>query len=145
VVTVLRSGNVVFDAADDDAAVDAGVLAQSIRRAVAERVGVTADVLVLDARTFRRIAGENPLTGRASDPSRLLVTFLSAPVPAGLTIPDAAALAPEELAVGTLAVYQWLPDGVLQSKVGRAFWSQFDGPVTARNARTVGRLAALAE
>lgn len=163
VVTVLRSGNVVFDAPDaaciPDAAdgvdggggpsaaaadvLDTADLARGIERAVAATIGVTAAVLVLDAATFRAVADENPLTARASDPSRLITTFLFGTPPAGLVIPDAAALAPEELAVGRLAIYQWLPDGVLQTKLRKSFWSQFDGPLTARNARTVEKLIAL--
>ncbi len=135
VTTVLRSGNVVFEA---DAAPSATVL----ERAILDATGVSSSVLVLDAPTVTRIARANPLVDSISNGSKGFVTFLSGPHRA-LELPDAGSLAPELLTVTDEAVYQWMPDGSMQTKVPRAFWKQFDTPVTARNWNTVQKLLAL--
>jgi uncharacterized protein (DUF1697 family) len=135
VKTLLRSGNVVFSGKAAAAAIEAAVL---------EATGVTSSVLVLDAASFRRIASANPLLDIATNGSKSFVTFLSAPHGA-LDEPDAAALAPEVLAVGEEAIYQWMPDGSMQTKVPKSFWKQFDSPVTARNWNTVEKLLLLLE
>jgi len=142
VKTLLRSGNVVFEA---DAALPADT-ASVIEAAVLSATGVRSSVLVFDRDRFIAIAEANPLTGVATDGSKLFVTFLSAPAalsPVTLEEPDAAALAPEILRIGDGAIYQWFPEGSLQTKVPKSFWKQFPEPVTARNWNTVGKLVAL--
>ncbi len=133
--TVLRSGNVVFRGEAEPAAIEAAVF---------DTTGVRSSVLVLDAASFRRIADADPLTDVATDGSRSFVTFLSGSHGA-IEEPDATALAPEILAVGDAAIYQWMPHGSMQTKVPRSFWRQFDGHVTARNRNTVDKLLALLE
>lgn len=138
VKTVLRSGNVVFEAggalpADAASVIEAAVLAAT---------GVQASVLVLDAAAFIAIGDANPLADVASDGSKSFVTFVD-PMPATVEVPDAATLYPEILRLGEAAVYQWFPDGSMQTKVPRSFWQQFPGVVTARNWNTVGRMMAL--
>ncbi|MCU1557235.1 MAG: hypothetical protein JWN09_1230 [Microbacteriaceae bacterium] len=140
VTTVLRSGNVVFSSSHKLQA-DA---AASIESAVLAATGVQSSVLLLAARDFAAIAEANPLLDIATDGSKSFVTFVTA-LPSGLEIPDAAALAPETLAVGTAAVYQWMPDGSQQTKVPKSFWKQFDSPVTARNGNTVQKILVLLE
>ena len=51
--------------------------------------------------------------------------------------------APEELVVTASAVYQWLPDGVLATKVPPAWWRSLGVAVTARNDATVEKIVAL--
>ena len=140
VKTLLRSGNVVFEAggalpADAGSVIEAAVLADT---------GVQASVLVLDAAAFIAIADANPLAGVATDGSKSFVTFLGA-TPGDIDLPDADALLPEVLRLGDGAIYQWFPDGSLQSKVPKSFWKQFTAPVTARNANTVAKIVALLE
>lgn len=140
--TVLQSGNVVFHAAGTLAA---DVVAQ-IEAALHRQTGVQAAVLLVAAEELVAIAEDNPLLAVATDPSRLLVTFLAAPPdPARLHLPDAAMLAPEVVRVGARAVYQWCPDGVLASKLPASFWRQFGPSATARNWRTVLRLVDLVQ
>jgi uncharacterized protein (DUF1697 family) len=135
VKTVLRSGNVVF----------AGALsADAIERAVLEATGVQSSVLVLDGLTFRRIAEANPLIDVATDGSKSFVTFFSRSQK-DLAGPDVAALAPEIMVIGDEAIYQWMPDGSLQTRVPKSFWRQVSGHVTARNWNTVQKLLALLE
>jgi uncharacterized protein (DUF1697 family) len=138
VATVLRSGNVVFGSAEaaprnTPARIEAAVLAAT---------GVQSSVLMLDCAAFSAILDANPLVDVATDGSRSFVTFVTT-MPAPLELPDASCLAPEILAVGPAAVYQWMPDGSLQTRVPRSFWKQFDAPVTARNWNTAQKLRAL--
>ena len=135
VTTVLRSGNVVFGAqkaasADASAQIEAAVLAAT---------GVHSSVILLDSAGFLTILDTNPLVAEATDGSRAFVTFVTS-MPTSLELPDANLLAPELLAVGPAAVYQWMPDGSLRTRVPRSFWKQFDTPVTARNWNTARKL-----
>jgi uncharacterized protein (DUF1697 family) len=133
--TVLRSGNVVFDGT-----ATAGRLADAVESATRVR----AEVLVLAASEFRRIADADPLTEVATDGSKSFVTFLSKPQ-GGLAVPDADALAPERIVIAERAIYQWMPNGSMQTKVPKSFWRGVSGAVTARNRNTVDRLLALLE
>ncbi len=142
VATLLQSGNVVCSAPEPVPASAADELEAELVR----RTGVSASILLLPAGEVRAIAAENPLVELASDDSRLLVSFLSAAPDRAFELPDVDRLAPEALVLGTRAVYQWCPDGVLQSKVPPAFWRQFaPAVITARNWRTVTKLLALLE
>ena len=135
VKTVLRSGNVVFTGS---------LTPQAIEKAVLGATGVQSSVMVLDASAFRRISDADPLRSIATDGSKSFITFLSERHPT-IEQPDAAALEPEQLAVSEHAIYQWMPDGSMQTKVPKSFWKQFSGHVTARNRNTVDKLLALLE
>ncbi|TXN29671.1 DUF1697 domain-containing protein [Lacisediminihabitans profunda] len=133
--TVLRSGNVVFSSS-----VPLGAhAARSIEAAVRSSTGVQSSVLLLAGGEFAEIAGANPLLAVATDGSKSFVTFAGS-MPDRLDVPEAAAIAPELLAVGERAIYQWMPNGSQQTRVPKSFWKQFDAPVTARNWNTVSKL-----
>jgi uncharacterized protein (DUF1697 family) len=136
-VTLLRSGNVVFSAPDVDA---------RARAALEERIrldtGTAALVLVVPGESFRTISAANPLLEIATDPSRLLVTFLEEPPPADLQPPDADALEPERIVVAHDAVYQWCPLGVSKSRVPASFQRRLGPRATARNQNTVVKILA---
>jgi uncharacterized protein (DUF1697 family) len=140
VKTLLRSGNVVFEgpgrfgsSGDDRAA--------AVERELADRSGVSARVLLLPAKEFRRVADENPLLDVGDDFSKLVVTFLGAdPMPRTLEVPDADAIAPELVSVGHQAIYQWCPLGVSKTRLTASFWRQLSPAATARNWRTVLRI-----
>ena len=135
VMTVLRSGNVVFGAQTATSA-DAP---EQIEAAVLAATGVQSSVLLLDSAGFLTILDMNPLVAEETDGSKAFVTFVTS-MPTSLELPDANLLAPELLAVGPAAVYQWMPDGSLHTRVPRSFWKQFDTPVTARNWNTARKL-----
>ena len=128
VVTVLNSGNVVFSGNVDTAALE---------KQIACETGVTTSILVIDAVRFRRIAAALPFEG---DESKLTITFMSS-VPGHVEVPDG--LAPELVAIGAEAAYQWMPDGISKTKLKPSFWRQFGRDATARNLRTVSRLLVL--
>lgn len=135
--TLLRSGNVVFDA-------DGPVDSLALERAIAAATGVTAGVVVVDDGRLRQIVNENPLASVASDPSRALVYFLD-PVPddTGLGRPSDDDLLPERLAFGPHAIYQWCPDGISKSRVPVKFFTTLGTTATGRNLRTVEKLVAM--
>lgn len=136
--TVVRSGNVVFESAS---ALD-GSTAEVLEAELLRRTGVASSMVLLPGSEVQRIARENPLLEIGTDPSRLMVGFVSQP-PATGGAPSAATLAPEVLVVGERAVYQWCPDGVSASRVPPSFWRQVAPVVTVRNWRTVTRLLEL--
>jgi len=139
--TLLQSGNVVFTAPRALAVDEAAGLESELLR----RTGVQSSFLLLSAAEVRAIAEQNPLVALASDPSRLVVSFLSErPDPEQVQLPEAQGLAPEVLVLGERALYQWCPDGLMASRVPPAFWRQLaPAVVTARNWRTVVTLLAL--
>jgi uncharacterized protein (DUF1697 family) len=138
VTTLLRSGNVVFGS---DEAVPHDTPSR-IEAAILAATGVQSSVLLLDSAGFFAILDACPLVDIATDGSKCFVTFVTS-MPPSIALPDTASLAPEMLAVGPAAVYQWMPDGSLQTRVPRSFWKQFDAPVTTRNWNTVLKLRAL--
>ncbi|GAB2449250.1 uncharacterized protein (DUF1697 family) [Conyzicola lurida] len=135
--TLLRSGNVVFDS---DGPVDAATLS----RATEAATGVSSDVVLLTADRFRAVAAANPLADVIDDPSRAIVCFLDGPLDAAaVAAPSAESLAPERLALGDSAIYQWCPDGISKSKVPPRFFTSLGAVATGRNVRTVEKLLAM--
>jgi uncharacterized protein (DUF1697 family) len=137
--TLLNSGNLVFGAPSvlgvDDAA--------RLRSAIARATGVDADLVLLDAARFARLAAADPLRSDAREPKLLSVAFAEVPGALDGVAPPDVALGDEELVVTPDAVYQWLPAGVLASRVPAAWWRALPSPVTARNDATVRKLEAL--
>jgi len=137
VKTLLQSGNVVFSSAR--------VLGPSaviaLEDELANSSGVRCRILVLDAESFTAVADANPLLEVADDPSLMVITFLETSPPASLSVPPD--LDPEQLSVGTNAIYQWCPLGVSKSKVPQSFFRALGPAATARNLRTVDKIRAL--
>ena len=140
VVTLLNSGNAVFEAARGSATQQA----QAIAAAVAGQLGLVVPVLVLPAKTWTAIVQANPLTLVAADPSRLLVAFAQDRA----ALQSLAAVAPlvgptEQWVLGDHAGYLYCPDGILQSRAGTALLGRLGASVTTRNWATVQKLQAL--
>jgi uncharacterized protein (DUF1697 family) len=145
--TVLQSGNVVFDAPEADATSSAprGVTARLVEDSIADATGVRAATIVLPAERFLAILRDNPLVD-IPDPSRMIITFCDEPPRAtDAERPSDAELAPERIEVGRDALYQWLPDGVLKTKLPARYTEAFAASCTARNLRTATKIAALLE
>lgn len=166
VKTLLNSGNVVFSSAavgaagrgrssataraagDDSRSADAepSVDPAELQAAVLAATGVDSEIIVVEAAAFAAIAAANPLRRDGREPKRLSVAFPAARLDVNAVAalaPVADALAPEEIAVTPEAIYQWLPDGVLASRVPPSFWKSLPVTVTARNDATVHKLVAL--
>ncbi|WFE38656.1 DUF1697 domain-containing protein [Micromonospora sp. WMMD998] len=86
VKTYLQSGNVVLSSPP----ARAETLAEGIAKRLADELGLRVPVLVRDGGELAAVVAANPYAGRQDDPTRVLVTFLSA--------------APEPARVGELAV-----------------------------------------
>jgi uncharacterized protein (DUF1697 family) len=136
----LQSGNALFSAED----ADEDALAVQIEKAITAEFGFTIRVLVRNQADLQRIVAANPLAQIATDPSKLLVTFLShAPDAAALTAIDEATYAPEVMAVGEREIYVWYPDGVRKAKLSPPYFEKRlsqDAAGTARNWNTVTKL-----
>jgi uncharacterized protein (DUF1697 family) len=141
--THLQSGNAVFTA--DETPPEAA--AQEIEGQLARSLGLGVRVLVRTAEELARVVSANPLPEAVSEPSRLLVTFLSAaPDPQRLRELQPADVEPDLFGVGEREIYVWCPEGVRAIKLSYAFWEKRFGVVaTARNWNTVTRLLALAQ
>ncbi len=141
--TYLRSGNAVFVPPTGCAGPDA--LGEALERAIAERLSLDVRVLVREGDELCTVAARHPFPGRDIDPSQLLVTFLSGPVDrAHLADLDPAAYAPDQFHVGEREIYVHCAGGVRRSRLTQALWEKRLGLFgTARNANTVGALAAM--
>jgi uncharacterized protein (DUF1697 family) len=140
--THLQSGNAVFTAG----ATPPEVAAQEIEGQLARSLGLGVRVLVRTAADLARVVSANPLPAAVAEPSRFLVTFLSAPPdPDLLGALDPADFEPELFGFGERELYVWCPEGVRTLKLSYAFLERRFGVVaTARNWNTVTRLLALA-
>ncbi len=139
--TVLNSGNAVYNASKP-------FTAAALEKALEERTGVRASVVLIDAAALAKIAAKNPLTdaaGAKENPGRLHVGFYTA---AGAA-KKLSALArrdwsPEALAMGREAVYLWCPNGMANSDVVLEVGRTAGKEITFRNWSTVQKILSLA-
>jgi uncharacterized protein (DUF1697 family) len=135
VVTLLNSGNAVFDA-------DA-FSATELRDAVAQHLGVDAAVILKTAAELSAIAGQQPIA-EADDPRRLLVSFTDGILPlAGLQ--ELICAPPDRLVITAHAAYLWCAGGILESKTGTQLLKRLGERGTTRNWATVQKLHALTQ
>jgi uncharacterized protein (DUF1697 family) len=139
VKTLLNSGNVVFSAPRADAKA-----AARIEKAIQAAHGFTSRVVVVTASDLEAIVRENPFEEAEANPSRFLVTVLDDHADRARI----AALAKqdwgtERLELGTLAVYSWLPDGILESRSLVVLNKIIGDAGTNRNWATIKKLQAM--
>jgi uncharacterized protein (DUF1697 family) len=140
--TLLASGNVVFDAAEKDGA----KLEALLERKAKERLGLETDFLLRDAPELQAAIAGNPFARAAEErPSRLLLVFARAPLPADL--PDRVAAiydGPERVAVEGRHLYVDYVEGQGVSKLPQALAKlKLPKAATGRNWNTVLKLAAM--
>lgn len=140
--THLQSGNVVYST--DESAETAG---RRIEEGLAERLGGAIRVFTRTRDELAEIIAANPLVEIATDPSRLVVAFLSdKPDPTLLAEVDPAQYEPERFHVNGREIYLWYPNGQYHAKLGHPFLEKrLRLSATARNWNTVTRLLALAD
>lgn len=144
VASHLQSGNVVFSAPGTEQV----QAAAAIEAVIAEHLGLEIAVLTRTAAEMARVVRAHPLRQIATNPSRLLVVFLSAPVDqTRIGEVDASSYAPDRFLAGEREIYVWAPNGVSETKLTYAFWEKQLGGVTAtaRNWNTVERLHAMTQ
>jgi uncharacterized protein (DUF1697 family) len=139
--THLQSGNAVFTAT----ATPPEQAAAEIEAQLARHLGLAVRVLVRTTEELARAVAANPLSEAVSEPSRLLVIFLSAaPDPELLRQLDPADFEPELYGVGEREIYVWCPEGLRTIKLSYSFWEKRLGvTATGRNWNTVTKLLAL--
>jgi uncharacterized protein (DUF1697 family) len=137
--TLLNSGNVVFSAK----AAKPREASLHIAKALEEKLGVPARVTVISAQELADAVASNPLARIADNPSRLLVGFLGDPSDReALDQIAASGWGEERIALGAgRAVYMWMPQGVIRSRLNAAVSRALGDKVTSRNWATVVKLA----
>ncbi len=130
--TYIASGNVVFEAAGEEAAIKA-----RLEQALKEHMGKPVGVMVRTGAEMAAVLAANPFA--SAPPNRTVAVFLDQAPPAD---PSAGATgrAGEEIAVGTREIYIHYGEGMADSKL--KIPAATAG--TARNMNTVAKLAALA-
>jgi uncharacterized protein (DUF1697 family) len=136
--TLLNSGNVIFDAPVADTA----QVADRIEEALAARLHVSVQVVVLTAAELEAVVNANPLVEISDNPSRLMVSFHRADIdPRPLELLLEQDWSPEALAVGDRAIYMWCPAGVIEGRLAQAVARAFrNTTTTTRNWATVVKL-----
>jgi uncharacterized protein (DUF1697 family) len=142
--TYVQSGNVVFRTKGRDLSTVTRRIENGIERGFGFRPSVIARTLA----ELRDLIARNPFAARPGiDPSKLLVTFLSAE-------PDAEArekvlgmkVEPEELRIDGRELYTYFPNGMARPKVPMALIEKtLRTPATGRNWNTVRKLLEMAE
>lgn len=135
--TVLNSGNIVYTSPRTTPQA-AGA---RIEHALADRLGVSSKVTVLDSQELSAVVDANPLAGVADNYSRLLLFVLaSADVRAKLAAVAKRTWGKEKMALGTRVAYAWCPNGFLDSPLRQALDDALGDGVTTRNWATVLKL-----
>jgi uncharacterized protein (DUF1697 family) len=142
VQTMLNSGNVVFSVPGKSAA-DPAV---RIEEAIADRLGISTRVIVLDTSEVAEALRGNPLASTVTFPPRFLLVALRDVRSAALLKPLAkVSWAPEAFAVRKRIAYLWCPEGIAESPLWVAVDRATGDAGTARNFATMTKLLALME
>jgi uncharacterized protein (DUF1697 family) len=141
VVSYINSGNLAFDARKTDEK----KLVAKLERAIEQDFGKKVSVMVREQTDIERVLANNPYDGEFASHKEMHVLFLASELSsdAKLSLADAVPTG-ERFAVVGREIYCHLPMGVADSYLGRGqFEKLVKIPVTARNWRTVQKLAEL--
>lgn len=139
--THLQSGNAVFTHEEEDPL----RIADDLRQAISEELGLTISCLVRAGTDLRRVVEANPFVMEGVEGSRFLVVFLSGPPPLDrLATIDPELYAPDAFQAGEREIYAHFPDSIRDSKLAALFSDRWLGmTATARNWNTVMKLVEL--
>jgi len=141
VKTYVQSGNIVLSSRRSPERV-----AKDVKALIKSHFGLDIAVLVRSGDQLAEVVRRNPLARVATNPSRHLVTFLSADLPPGFADKLASVAHQEPFAVIGREVYSWHPDGVGRSPLWERLAAKSLGiDATSRNWTTVTTLVAMAE
>lgn len=132
VATHVQSGNLLFSASSPDP--------RALAAAVAERTGVSCEVVLLAREELERVVADNPFPDEA-DPKALHVVFGGEPDPEVVAAAEAKAGDGEGRVVGS-TLYLRTPGGIGRNRLA-AELARHGGSGTARNWSTVTKLVAL--
>lgn len=140
VVTLLNSGNAVFESSGRSTAAHA----KKIQDALAEHLDVAVPVIVKSAKEIDEVIADCELEVDAADHSKLLVAFTADAKSLGALSPIVRTVAPPERAqLGDHALYLFLGDGIRNSKAAAALLGKAGRSATTRNWATVLKIAQL--
>jgi len=143
VSTLLQSGNVLLTSAALEHEVS-----ETVARMVEEAFGLLVPVVVRTATEIEHVARDNPFLkdGAERDPTTLHVAFLSTrPPAAAIAAIDPTRSPPDTCVVSGREIYLEYPNGSGRSRLTLDYIERCVGVTgTARNWRTVERLASLA-
>jgi uncharacterized protein (DUF1697 family) len=137
--TYIQSGNIIFDAADGSG----DHLTVKIRELITKHFGLTLQVLVLNKQELSEIVSNNPFTRRTDiDHTKLHVTFIDRdPEPEKAEKLLSYNYLPDEIIMGSGAVYLYCPEGYGRTKYNNTFIEKKLGAnATTRNWNTCLRL-----
>ncbi len=139
--TYIQSGNVVFNA--NIRSVDK--FGAAIGEAIETKHGFRPALQLITAATLRKAIASNPYPQAVSEPKSLHLSFLDGP-PLKPQVRDAEHLLSESESFTVIGswLYFHAPDGVARSKFANGIDRTFRMITTARNWRTVTKLAELA-
>jgi uncharacterized protein (DUF1697 family) len=136
--TYIQSGNVVFTTR----ARDAEKVARTLEAAIVEASGLTTDVTVRTGAELADLLDHDPFAGE--DPAFRHVIFRIGTGPATMPAIDAAAFLPEAVRPYQRELVLHLPNGMGRAKLPLELTRRSKERGTARNWRTVTKLAELA-
>jgi uncharacterized protein (DUF1697 family) len=137
--TYIQSGNVVFSTPGRPSAAK---VATELRRKIAAQTSVDPDIAVRTRAQMEKVVASNPFLADGVDPAHLHVVFLVDDTrPAAVNELDLDRYTPESLVVRGHEVYLHLPNGMGRSKLAADLARKRDAVGTARNWRTVTKLA----
>jgi uncharacterized protein (DUF1697 family) len=140
--TYIQSGNVVFSTPGRPSAAK---VATELRRKIAGQTSLDPDIAVRTKAQMDKVVEGNPFVVDGADPTHLHVVFLIDDTrPAAVGELDLERYAPESLVVRGNEVYLYLPNGMGRSKLAADLARKRDAVGTARNWRTVTKLAEMA-
>mgnify|MGYP001355065466 CR=1 FL=1 len=139
--TYIQSGNVIFQATDQIAA----VIPTLIPEAIFNRSGFRPPTVTRSVEEFRLIPGANPFLHEGSDPKMLHVVFLDQePTESQLAALDPELSPPDEISVSGREIFLHCPKGIARTKFTNAYFDRkLDTTSTIRNWNTVQRLLGL--
>jgi uncharacterized protein (DUF1697 family) len=146
VKTLLNSGNVVFSAAKTAPQ----QAASRIQKAIEAKLGFSARVMVMKGEELSAVVKADPFGKVADNPSRYLVGILGRPSDREkLAEVTAKNWGEEKIALGkgaaSLALFMWIPSGVIESRLNTAVSKALKDGVTARNWSTMSKLRDMTE
>ena len=138
--TYIQSGNVVFDST----ARTPSSLASKIVRRIEQQYGFRPHLLILKREDLLTAIESNPFPAAVSDPRMLHFFFLAEPAPDPNTkaIDDAKASS-ERYKLTDRVFYLHAPDGIGRSRLAANVEKHIGVVTTARNFRTVDKLASM--
>jgi len=138
--TYIQSGNAVFRSVDDRES-----LAAKIKSAIEQAFGFAPHVHVLTIEEFQSILAANPFPEAVATPKLLHVSFLAeTPENPDLEALESVRSGTERFELHANAFYLHAPDGIGRSKLAAKVERCLGVATTARNWRTVNKIAELA-